>query len=100
MSPLPMRPSPPAVYSGSDTLISMRVRKFYVIDLCFAGSSAEPQGNAQRLKLLHPVKHGGERLIVCARRAKKHAGRARHAMRAFFCLNPGTLRQRRYSKPF
>jgi hypothetical protein len=41
-------------------------------------------GNAQRLKLLHPVKQGGERLIVCARRAKKHAGRARHVMRAFF----------------
>jgi hypothetical protein len=46
------------------------------------------------------VKQGGERLIVCARRAKKHAGRARHVMRAFL-LEPRyskTLGRRRYSK--
>jgi hypothetical protein len=96
MSPLPMRPSPPAVYSGSDTLISMGVRKpFYVIDLYCAGSwpgvapgmiapVRRTAGERVAPELLHPVKQGGERLIVCARRAKKHAGRARHVMRAFF----------------
>ena len=90
----------------SDTLILMGVRKPSVSSTYAAPDpakvapdiprpSTEPQGNAQRpnRKLLHPVKQGGGRLIVCARRAKKHAGRAGHVMRAFFCLSPGNLRR-------
>ena len=71
-----------------------REKTFCVIDLRSArsrpGVAPAParrtagERTAPRQKLLHPVKQGGERLIVCARGAKKHAGRAGHVMRAFF----------------
>ena len=91
-------------------IISMGVRKnfygrektFCVIDFRRIPAGCRPRddravrrtaGERTAPKLLHPEKQGGERLIVCARRAKKHAGRAGHVMRAFFCLSPGNLRR-------
>jgi hypothetical protein len=91
-----MRSSPPAVYSGPDTLIfDGREKTFYVIDLCCAGSwpgvapgmiapVRRTAGERAAPEAFASGETGGERLIVCARRAKKHAGRARHVMRAFF----------------
>jgi hypothetical protein len=80
-----------------------REKTFCVIDLRSTGSRpvvapirARPPNrrrNAQRLrrKLLHRVEEGGERLIVGARHAKKHAGRARYD--ASVCFRPIDLRR-------
>ena len=74
-----------------------REKTFCVIDLRCAGSRpgvapgmtapvhrTAAERTAPKQKAFASGETGGERLIVCARRAKKHAGRAGHVMRAFF----------------